>query len=221
MMRSELQLLGELVANSGATNVLEIGMANGSSTVTILRALAKRGGKLTSIDPFQNAPLVPAPGGIPGYEGAGLRCVKEAGLAASHTLIEELDYLALPALVREKRRFDFILIDGYHSFDYTLVDFFFADLLLSPGGSLVFHDSGRLPVHRACQFVLHNKAYRFSGPPMALLHKSLARRLARRAGQIITGQHGRFKDRRDRWKSLALFIKEADGIADEVTLRGM
>ena len=47
--------------------------------------------------------------------------------------------------------FDFIFIDGWHTFDYTLVDMFYADRLLRIGGYLLIDDalhSGRNFVFR-------------------------------------------------------------------------
>ncbi len=51
-----------------------------------------------------------------------------------------LSYKALPDAVTRKEKYQLIFIDGWHTFDYTLVDFFYADLLLELGGFLVFDD---------------------------------------------------------------------------------
>jgi hypothetical protein len=218
MMTSELKILAELVRTSKATNVLEIGMANGSSTLAILGELKSiPNGRLTSVDPFQMHPSSPGPG----YDGAGLESVRKAGLADRHRWIEMLDYLALPKLVEEGTRFDFIFIDGYHAFDYAMIDFFFADLLLQPGGMVLFHDSGSVAVNRVCQFVAANKSYTPVGPPLALVLDSLPKRVARRAYWLASGQDGKFRDRRARWKSLAAFVKQADGMTKEFVLKGM
>ena len=40
-----------------------------------------------------------------------------------------------------KKPFDFIFIDGWHTFDYTLVDMFYADRLLRIGGYLLIDDA--------------------------------------------------------------------------------
>ena len=39
--------------------------------------------------------------------------------------------------VQAKEQYDLIFIDGMHTFDYTLVDFFYADMLLPVGGLLI------------------------------------------------------------------------------------
>lgn len=98
-------------------------MAMGCSTLAILEALPKEGYH-TSIDPFQTATH------NYGFRGVGVTMVKRAGLADRHRLIEQPNYLALPDLLRAGERFDLIFIDGYHTFDFAFIDFFYADLLL-------------------------------------------------------------------------------------------
>jgi hypothetical protein len=216
MMRSELVVLRDLVASSGAKRVLEVGMAFGSSTEAILTALrGAGGGHLTSIDPFQ---LVPPP---QGFGGEGLAKVRALGAEDMHTFLSDPDYLAMPDLVRAGSRFDFVFVDGYHSLDYALVDVFFADLLLVPGGMLLLHDSSSVAVYKVCKFIEHNKAYRRVGPPPGLIYKSLARRGIRRAYQLATGNSSAVRERRERWKSLAAFVKESDGMAAEFEVQGL
>jgi hypothetical protein len=146
--------------------------------------------------------------------------VRAAGFSARHTLIATTDYAALPRLVESAQRFDFIFIDGYHAFDYVMLDAFYADLLLKPGGTLVLHDSNCAAVYHACRFIANNKAYRLIGPPLAIALPSLARRVARRLGHEVTGRGAAFRERRLRWRSLAAFAKEADKMSDQFTLRG-
>jgi hypothetical protein len=214
-----MEVLRELLRGSKARDVLEVGMANGSSTVSMLEILDETGGgHLTSIDPFQ---LHAADGESPGYGGEGVRNVERAGFAKMHTLIGLPDYLAMPKLFDEGRQFDFVFIDGYHSFDYAMVDFFFADLILRRGGMVVFHDTNRPTVHRVCEFIQANKPYRRVGPPLMLAQRSLTRRVVRRAAHLVSGRSAEFAERRTRWKSLGAFVKNADSMADENVLRGL
>ena len=37
--------------------------------------------------------------------------------------------------------FDFVFIDGWHTFDYTLIDFFYADKLIREGGIIIIDDA--------------------------------------------------------------------------------
>ena len=71
------------------------------------------------------------------WASIGVRNVERAGFTERHTLVESFDYIALPKLLQEGARFDFAFIDGMHLFDYTLLDFFFVDVMLDVGGWVV------------------------------------------------------------------------------------
>jgi hypothetical protein len=59
-----------------------------------------------------------------------------------HKLIEKPSYEGLPEVLKKnKNTFDFIFIDGWHTFDYTLVDFFYSNLLLKVGGTIIIDDA--------------------------------------------------------------------------------
>lgn len=126
-------------------------MAYGFSTLAILTALEQLGGEghLISIDPYQTRD----------WRGIGSAHVRRAGLGHRHQLIEEPDYLALPALVREGQPVNLAYIDGWHTFDYTLLDFWYLDKLLSPGGIVAFNDCGLRAVHRVIEFVRSHRRY--------------------------------------------------------------
>ena len=129
-----------------------------------------------------------------GFGGVGVQNVRDAGFEHMHTLIAAPDYLAMPELFHSGKRFDFLLIDGYHSVDYTMVDFFYADLLLRTGGHVAFHDSGCAAVFAVCEFVLRNKPYRLVGPPIAMIYSDLARRLGRRLLNLVSGRAAEFRE---------------------------
>jgi len=142
--------LYETVIKYQATQVIEIGMAYGISTLAILAAIEKNGGgRLISIDPYQSTD----------YKGIGLLNVQKAGLAQYHTLIEKPDYLALPELVEQKTQLDAAYIDGWHTFDYTLLDFFFVDKLLKADGFVAFNDASLPAVKKVLRFVKTHRKY--------------------------------------------------------------
>jgi len=177
MYPAELVRLHELISQNQCRSALEIGMANGTSSIVLCDALkANGGGRLTSIDPFQTtAPPT-------GYDGAGLKNVMALGFETMHRLIEQLDYLALPQLVAQGEKFDFIFIDGYHSFDYTFIDLFFADLLLEDRGILAVHDTVWASVNRAMRWLESHKPYERLSPPLWVNLTSVRRRILRRIG---------------------------------------
>lgn len=90
---------------------------------------------LISIDPYQSTQ----------WKNAAVKHLEDAKLQRYNTLIKELDAVALPeilSLVSDKKLelFDFIFIDGDHKFDYTLLDFMYADMMLKVGGVIVVDD---------------------------------------------------------------------------------
>lgn len=131
--------------------VVEIGMAFGASSLAILSGLSANGdtGRLISIDPNQTAQ----------WKRAGVAAVERAGYADRHTLVELPDYVALPRLLAEGQRVDFAFIDGWHTFDYTLLDFWYLDRMVPVGGMVAFDDCWFPAVHKAIAFVLSHRRY--------------------------------------------------------------
>lgn len=145
------EVLYRVTKQQGFKRCLEIGMASGFSTLSILSGLGDSAEQifLTSIDPYQST----------WCRGAGIKHVRDAGFADRHRLLEEWDYLALPKLLAAGEQFDFIYIDGNHEFDYVMLDFFFADKLLRKGGMVAFNDCGMPAVHAAMQHVPPRQRY--------------------------------------------------------------
>lgn len=148
--REDCLLIERMIASCGATSAVEVGMAFGISTLAIAGALSRQpGARLVSLDPHQST----------GWKGAGLHLIQRAGLGSVVELIEEPSQLALPRLAAAKERFGFAFIDGWHTFDHTLVDFFFIDMLLSPGGIVMLDDVGYPAIDGVVRFILANRDY--------------------------------------------------------------
>jgi predicted O-methyltransferase YrrM len=130
---------------------LEIGMAFGISSLAILSALAANGsdGKLITIDPNQSSD----------WSSCGRTAVARAGFSARHELIEAFDYSALPRLLDSGLKIGFAYIDGWHTFDYTLLDWWYVDKMLPMGGIVAFNDCGFPAVDKVIQFVLTHRSY--------------------------------------------------------------
>jgi len=134
--------------NANIRDVLEVGMAFGTSALYICQAFADRAdaaanSHLISIDPGQTAD----------WHKIGRLNVERAGLADYHELIEEPSQLAMPRMITEGRQFDLIFVDGMHTFDHTLMDIFFAVRLLREGGILFIDDVCHYGVPGALNFV--------------------------------------------------------------------
>jgi predicted O-methyltransferase YrrM len=131
---------------------VEVGMANAISTLAILTALEDNGGdtRLISIDPSQSTQ----------WRDCGRAAVARAGLAARHRVIEKPDSLALPELLATGTRVDFGYIDGWHTFDYALVDFWYLDKMVPRDGVIAFNDCGWPAVAKVIRFVETHRRYR-------------------------------------------------------------
>lgn len=127
------KVLYRAVSENKCKNVLEIGMAYGVSSLSILSALQKNGGRLTSVDPYV---------GWPTGRQAALNHITKAGFAELHTHLQDFSFRALPRLLLDGMTFDFIYIDGAHDYDNVFIDYLYADKLLSPGGVMGFNDVG-------------------------------------------------------------------------------
>ncbi len=98
------------------------------------------------LDPFQSTQ----------WEGAGRENVRKAGLSHVVELREVKSFLGLPKLLEEGKRFQAIFIDGMHLYDYTLVDFFYADLLLDVGGVILLDDIRHAGVAACMKYLVTN-----------------------------------------------------------------
>jgi predicted O-methyltransferase YrrM len=189
--RDEGDLVTTLISQNGCRRTLEVGCAYGLSSLYICGAIPdSRGEHHTIVDPYQRTE----------WKGIGILNLHRAGYD-SFRLLEQPSEMALPDLIRAGERFDFVLIDGFHTFDQTLVDFYFVNRLLELGGIVVFDDVHLPAVRRVARFVARRTDYRvragarpFCGPPSAKrrVAEALFRLLA--AGLPTPTRHEVFAD---------------------------
>jgi predicted O-methyltransferase YrrM len=75
--------------------------------------------------------------------------LREAGVASLVEHHDEISQLALPAFLREGRRFDLAFVDGNHRFDAVFLDLFYLRRLLPRGGVILLGDYVLPGVRRA------------------------------------------------------------------------
>jgi predicted O-methyltransferase YrrM len=141
---SEGKFLFDLISGDPSIRrSLEIGCANGLSSLHICAALDGRDAFHTIIDPFQSTD----------WRGAGITNLKRAGLK-NYELLEEFSEFCMPRLTAgQTGKFDLIFIDGWHTFDHTLLDCFYATRLLRVGGYLVIDDTDMPSVSRVVRYI--------------------------------------------------------------------
>ena len=151
-------------------NTLEVGGGFGISALHICSAMQERAGAVhTIIDPFQNLQ----------WDGAGTRNLEAAGIDF-FKLIEIKSEFALPQLLEKyEAQFDFVFIDGWHTFDHTLLDCFYATRLLRVGGVLAIDDVTFPSVKRVVGFLENYPCYARQGSVGYAVPKTWKRIMAR------------------------------------------
>ena len=108
--------------------------------------MSATGSPHVAMDPFQAS-----------YNHLGLKNAERLGLLPLLDFRHDYSHNALPQLVRENRRFDFIFIDGDHKYDGILVDFYYSDLLMEHGGYVLLHDTWMRSTQLVTSFIRRNK----------------------------------------------------------------
>lgn len=153
--REEGEFLQQLIFKSKPNVTLEIGLAFGISTLFICDALIKTPQTChIVIDPNQfEGPWGRSWGGIGLYnlEKAGFKDIIEFYNAPSYQVLSQLE--------KAERKIDFAFIDGWHTFDYVMVDFFYIDKMLKTGGVVIFDDANWPSIRKVCKYIVTNLSY--------------------------------------------------------------
>ena len=80
--------------------------------------------------------------------GVGVSNLDRAGIDF-YELREEPSEIALPQLLKEGAEFDLAFIDGWHTFDQTLIDMYYANRLVKVGGYIIIDDADWISVSKA------------------------------------------------------------------------
>jgi len=123
---------------SNACKIMEIGCATGLSGMIFAYYLSNTNKKndLVSIDPFQKEQ----------WDNTGhlniINLIKKYGAEdrIKHIVIPKLSHPALDDMIKEKKRFDLIFIDGGHDYETVKGDYERSDKILNKGGIIIFDD---------------------------------------------------------------------------------
>jgi predicted O-methyltransferase YrrM len=178
--REQGDLLYSLVRLLQPERTVEIGMANGLSTLFLASGLEDNGaGHHVAIDPYQTTD----------WGGAALALLRNAGLDHRVELVEKPSHQALPEMEQAGVKAQLVFVDGSHLFDYVMTDFVVADRILDVGGVMAFDDSDWPAVNQVIRYVICNRQYEvfpmqtvIEPPPY---HPSLPGRFLRAVGRAI------------------------------------
>jgi predicted O-methyltransferase YrrM len=177
--RKEGEFLQSVIRELKPVVTLEVGFAYGISALFICDALeVGPDTRHIVIDPNQ---FISADGQQDAWGGVGMYNVQRAGFGDIVELRGLPSHQALPQLEAEGVSIDFAFIDGWHTFDFALVDFFYIDRLLKVGGVVAFDDADMPAIRKLCRYVALNRAYRVVTAGKAVdVRRSLRRRLLER-----------------------------------------
>jgi hypothetical protein len=74
-------------------------------------------------------------------------------------LREQASEIALPELLNEGTLLDMALIDGWHTFDHALVDFFYVNKMLRIGGVVILDDASYPSIEKLVDHILTYGSY--------------------------------------------------------------
>ena len=148
----EGDFLQKIIVEHKFKNSIEIGCAYGVSSLYICAATSlNKSYSHTIIDAFQA-----------GWKNIGILNLKRAGFN-SFELIENLSEITLPKLLEQNKKYDFAFIDGWHTFDHVMIDFFYISRMLEIGGVITFHDLAMPSQNKLFRYILNYPCYEFLG----------------------------------------------------------
>jgi predicted O-methyltransferase YrrM len=151
--REEGRFLAELASRPHVRNTVEVGCANGVSSIYLCAGIsAKQNPSHTAIDPFQTSH----------FQGRGVANLVKAGFSFFE-LIEQPSEIALPTLLSNGKSFDMAFIDGLHTADQTLLDFYYLDRMIPVGGIIALDDVNARAVNKIAHYISTYQNYRLIG----------------------------------------------------------
>lgn len=151
--REEGEFLRKILRETRPTNTIEVGCAYGISSLFICSELQQTPGAFhTIIDMLQST----------NYKNIGVTNLNRAEIDF-YKLIEKPSEIALPKLLDEGKQYDFGFIDGWHTLDHTLIDFFYINRMLKVGGVIVIDDVTYPSINKLMRYLLNYPCYELVG----------------------------------------------------------
>ena len=146
---NNLSVIRVILLKENCLNTLEIGLAFGASALTFLSTLKEidnSSSNHSAIDPFQKRD----------FANSAINRIKNAKLDQKFNFFDSPSYEVLPELLKNKKKYDLIYIDGSHRFEDIFVDFYYSSLILEMNGIILFDDCTRLDAYKVIKFIKTN-----------------------------------------------------------------
>jgi predicted O-methyltransferase YrrM len=142
-----------IAARPDIVRTFEVGCAYGLSSLHITSALAGRpGAHHIIVDPDETS----------AWGGIGVTNLDRAGIDF-YELREQPSEIALPQMLQEDGEFDLAFIDGWHTFDQTLLDLYYASRLVKTGGHIIIDDADWISVSKAISYFAKYPCWKIVG----------------------------------------------------------
>ena len=149
----EGEFIKEIIRKYKPIKTIEVGCAYGISSLYICSSIEKnKGCSHTIIDPFQKS----------NCNNIGIYNLQRLGYDFFE-LIEKPSEIALPELLSSGQKYDLGLIDGWHTFDHTLIDFFYLNRLINIGGIIIIDDIGLPSIKKLMRYILNYPCFELVG----------------------------------------------------------
>ncbi|HEY4062598.1 MAG TPA: class I SAM-dependent methyltransferase [Puia sp.] len=149
----EANFISRIIIEHRLSKVVEVGCAMGISALAIEDAMKGMSGTAHYIiDPNQGSQ----------WKNLGVHNLKKAGFS-NFMLIEDYSEFALPRLAKEGVKVNLGFIDGWHTFDHTLLDFFYINRMLEVNGVVIIDDVHMDGINRVARYIYNYPAYRYLG----------------------------------------------------------
>ena len=150
----EGEFVYDIIKEYKPKETIEIGCAMGISSLYICSALNETEEEKhhTIIDPMQSSD----------WANIGKANLDRANVYF-YEIIEQPSEIALPDLLSKHKQYDLGFIDGWHTFDHTLIDFFYLNRLIRVGGIIIIDDISFPGIKKLMRYILNYPAYELIG----------------------------------------------------------
>jgi len=194
MAEEDCALITEAIKTVKPRVSLEVGFGCGISTLFVCDALVADGDecKHIVIDPYQKTI----------FHNIGWQNIQRAGYEHIIDLYETPSELALPRLLAEGTQIQTAIIDGWHTFDHTLVDFFYINKMLEVGGIVILDDTNLPSILRLTQHIRTYPAYK------PFIRESTSRNIRRKVRLAMSQALPHLKSLKRSWDSRCLAFRK-------------
>lgn len=170
-------LIQRVIREVQPATYLEVGLAYGVSALFAGEALRALGRPYTHhiLDPMQYS----------NWKGIGVHNLRQAGLWDAVAFHPEASEYCLPRLAEAGLQIDMAFIDGWHTFDHTLIDFFYINRMLRVGGVVLFDDAHFPAIAKVIRYATRYPAYRRFDRTTPMWRSARVMEVARRQYRLV------------------------------------